>query len=240
MSSAHTGESDARTAGSSAAPGGGQACGPACGGGDAGERRDAGSAGGGHGVVSGADPDAIRRWMDDGGTVLIDVREPAEFRAEQIPGAINLPLSGFQASQVHDLLEKSPMSAALRAGGSGDDVQVPRFVLHCRTGNRSAQAAARCVGAGLSPVVHMAGGLEAWKQGGHPVAAPTGGRVVIDVMRQVQIAAGGLALIGFLLGIGVSPWFHILSGFVGAGLLMAGLTGWCGMAMVLARMPWNR
>ncbi|MBX3374074.1 MAG: rhodanese-like domain-containing protein [Phycisphaeraceae bacterium] len=214
MSRAHTGESDARTAGLSAATGG-------------------------SGVVSGADPDSIRRWVDDGGTVLIDVREPAEFRAEQIPGAINLPLSTFQASQVHDLLERSPLTAALRAGGSGD-VQVPRFVLHCRTGNRSAQAAARCAGAGLSPAYHMEGGLEAWKQGGHPVAAPTGGRVVIDVMRQVQIAAGGLALIGFLLGIGVSPWFHVLSGFVGAGLLMAGLTGWCGMAMVLARMPWNR
>jgi len=45
---------------------------------------------------------------------------------------------------------------------------------------------------------------------------------------------------GFVLGISVSPWFHLLSGFVGAGLMFAGISGFCGLARLLVRMPWNR
>ena len=59
-------------------------------------------------------------------------------------------------------------------------------------------------------------------------------------MRQVQITAGSLVLIGLLAGVLASPWALILSGFVGAGLVFAGASGWCGMAVLLARMPWNR
>lgn len=59
-------------------------------------------------------------------------------------------------------------------------------------------------------------------------------------MRQVQIAAGGLALLGVVLGYGVNSGFFLLSGFVGAGLLFAGVTGFCGMARLLDKMPWNR
>jgi hypothetical protein len=59
-------------------------------------------------------------------------------------------------------------------------------------------------------------------------------------MRQVQITAGSLVALGTALGWFVSPWFLILSGFVGCGLMFAGLSGWCGMAMMLGRMPWNR
>ena len=59
-------------------------------------------------------------------------------------------------------------------------------------------------------------------------------------MRQVQIAAGSLVLLGVLLGAFVAPAFYALSGFVGAGLLFAGASGFCGMARLLAAMPWNR
>ena len=65
-------------------------------------------------------------------------------------------------------------------------------------------------------------------------------RAPLDLMRQVQIAAGSLALAGAVLAATVSPWFILLSGFVGAGLVFAGLTGFCGMARLLKRMPWNR
>lgn len=57
----------------------------------------------------------------------------------------------------------------------------------------------------------------------------------IPIMRQVQIVAGGLALLGAL-----APGMRWLSGLVGAGLLFAGLSGTCMMAHLLARMPWNR
>ena len=62
----------------------------------------------------------------------------------------------------------------------------------------------------------------------------------LEIMRQVQIAAGMLVLAGVLLGVFVAPAFLGLSAFVGAGLLVAGVTGWCGMANLLRIMPWNR
>jgi len=62
----------------------------------------------------------------------------------------------------------------------------------------------------------------------------------LELMRQVQLAAGGLVLLGVALGFLVGPGFFALSGLVGAGLMMAGATGWCGMARLLQHMPWNR
>lgn len=71
-------------------------------------------------------------------------------------------------------------------------------------------------------------------------AAGCCGLARLSVLRQAQLAAGGMALLGFVLGTLVSPWWHALSGFVGLGLIQAGLSGSCGMALLLARMPWNR
>jgi hypothetical protein len=62
----------------------------------------------------------------------------------------------------------------------------------------------------------------------------------LELQRQVQIGAGSLALAGTLLGILLSPWFFVVPAFVGAGLITAGVTGFCGMAHVLMRAPWNR
>ena len=58
-------------------------------------------------------------------------------------------------------------------------------------------------------------------------------------MRQVQLIAGALILSGILLGWLVHPGFYGMSAFVGAGLTVAGATGWCGMARLLRIMPWN-
>jgi hypothetical protein len=79
--------------------------------------------------------------------------------------------------------------------------------------------------------------LQAWKAAGLPVEAD---RSAPDIMRQVQTIAGGLILFGVLAGWLVSPWFYLINTAVGAGLLTAGLTGFCGMARLLAKMPWNR
>ncbi len=64
--------------------------------------------------------------------------------------------------------------------------------------------------------------------------------VPIDLMRQVQIAAGLLTLLGVILGVALSLWFLALSTVVGGGLTMAGITGFCGMARLLVALPWNR
>ncbi len=56
----------------------------------------------------------------------------------------------------------------------------------------------------------------------------------------MQIVAGSLVVLGTLLGVTVAPGFYALSAFVGAGLVFAGVTGFCGMERILALMPWNR
>jgi hypothetical protein len=59
-------------------------------------------------------------------------------------------------------------------------------------------------------------------------------------MRQVQIIAGGLSALGALLALAVNPRFAVVPLLIGSGLLFAGITGACGMALLLAKMPWNR
>ena len=153
------------------------------------------------------------------GAVLIDVREADEHARERIPGALSSPLSRGAI--------QPPEGAVI--------------VYHCKGGNRTAANAANlhaaAEGAACEAYV-LTGGIDAWKAAGLPVAQNT--KAPLELMRQVQIAAGGLALAGFGLGIAVDPGFHALSGFIGAGLLFAGASGWCGMAKLLAVMPWNR
>jgi rhodanese-related sulfurtransferase len=122
-----------------------------------------------------------------------------------------------------------------RRCGRGDDV----LVFHCRSGARTAGNAGRLAAAseGCEAFI-LEGGLEAWKKAGLPVSIDR--RQPIELMRQVQIAAGSLVLLGIVLGALVAPGFYALSAFVGAGLLFAGLSGFCGMARLLAVMPWNR
>ena len=154
------------------------------------------------------------------GASLVDVREPDEHARERIPGARSLPLSRLEEAElaVHD----------------GKPV-----VFHCRSGARTAGNADRLSAkAGLCEAYIVEGGLDAWKHAGFPVA--TDRRQPLELMRQVQIAAGSLVVLGVLLGALVSPWLYALSGFVGAGLVFAGATGTCGLARLLRMMPWNR
>ena len=81
------------------------------------------------------------------------------------------------------------------------------------------------------------GGTKAWEAAGLPVVR---GQGVISIERQVRIGAGTLVLLGVLLGSWVDPFWFFLSGFVGAGLIFAGITDWCGMGLLLAKMPWNQ
>ncbi len=167
------------------------------------------------------DPTELKRRLDSDSAVLIDIREPDEYAREHILGARLVPLSAFDAHEFD------------RERQRGKTV-----VFHCRSGNRTAANASRIIAKGFAEVYVLAGGLDAWKAAGLPThldrSAP------IDLQRQVQIGAGSMALLGAVLGLAVSPWFVLLSAFVGAGLMLAGFTGFCGMARVLKRMPWNR
>jgi rhodanese-related sulfurtransferase len=154
------------------------------------------------------------------GAVLVDIREADEHAREHIPGARHHALSRIDSdTPVRD----------------GDDV----LVFHCRSGARTRGNAARLAAASSTCETYILdGGLEAWKKAGLPVALDRS--QPIDIMRQVQIGAGSLVLLGVILGMLVAPAFYGISAFVGAGLLVAGTTGFCGMARLLAVMPWNR
>jgi rhodanese-related sulfurtransferase len=165
-------------------------------------------------------PDEAARLLREGGATLVDVREADEHARERIPGARNLPLSRLEEAEL--------------AVHQGKPV-----LFHCRSGARTAGNADRLAAkAGLCEAYVVEGGLDAWKRAGLPVAEDR--RQPLELMRQVQIAAGSMVVLGVLLGAFVTPGFYLLSGFVGAGLIFAGVTGTCGLASVLRMMPWNR
>ncbi len=154
------------------------------------------------------------------GAVLIDIREADEYARERIPGAR------------HHALSRIDNDTPVR---QGDDV----LVFHCHSGARTHGNAARLVAAAPACETYvLEGGIEAWKKAGLPVQLDRS--QPINLMRQVQIAAGSLILLGTALGFALTPAFYSLSAFVGAGLLFAGVSGFCGMARILALMPWNR
>jgi rhodanese-related sulfurtransferase len=97
-------------------------------------------------------PAQIQQMMSEGSIMLIDVREPDEYRTEAIPGALLFPLSTFDPD-------------ALPLPGDCE------IVFQCRSGKRSATAVERCLQRGLAHTAHMAGGILAWKMAGFPTIA---------------------------------------------------------------------
>jgi rhodanese-related sulfurtransferase len=164
--------------------------------------------------VPSVEPELVKSWLDEGECILVDVREPDEHASEHIPGSRLIPLSGISAAAL-------PGSA--------------RVVLHCRAGVRSREAAAKCPG---RDVCTLTGGIEAWKKAGLPTRAQVGAPC-IGIMRQVQLVIGAVVLTGAALAYWVDPLWVALAAVPGAGLLMAGATGFCPMAELISRMPWN-
>ena len=158
-----------------------------------------------------------KRMIADGAR-LVDVREADEAARERIGLAKNIPLSG--------------LGDALPLGGDA------AIIFHCKAGNRTSANAGRLASASTCEAYLLEGGIEAWKAAGLPVV--TDRSRPIEIMRQVQITAGSLVMLGVILGTWVHPAFYGLSAFMGAGLTFAGATGWCGMAKILALLPWNR
>ncbi|MGE0426250.1 MAG: rhodanese family protein [Reyranellaceae bacterium] len=161
-------------------------------------------------------PQAARQLIEQG-AVLIDIREFDEHRRERVPGARHEALSRL---------------ALIDAGNA------QAIVFHCRSGSRTQANAGRLADVAGCDAYVLEGGIEAWKKAGLPVMSDR--KQPIEIMRQVQITAGGLVVIGAVLAFTVAPAFIALSAFVGAGLVFAGVSGWCGMAKLLALMPWNR
>jgi len=167
----------------------------------------------------------LRRRLGEGEpTAIIDVRTPGEFAGAHLAGAENIPLGSPELA--------ATVRARAQAAGTV-------FVI-CQSGGRSRRSCEELVAAGHGAVVSVEGGVGAWVAAGYPVERTAGGRGVIALERQVRIAAGGLVVAGCALGYGVHAGFFGLAAFVGAGLVFAGITDFCGMGLLMAKAPWNR
>jgi len=164
--------------------------------------------------------------MTSGTELVLDVREIDEFKAERVPGSMHLPLSQLDAL----------------APGLLKPLQACHFVVMCRSGNRARLATEQLVARGLLPRERtkiFEGGILEWKRQGQPTeGSSSAGR--LPIMRQVQVGAGLMTAVGSLLTWLADPSWVFLPLFVGTGLTVAGATGFCGMALILQKMPWNR
>lgn len=149
---------------------------------------------------------------------LIDVRSPQEYAEGHIPGAMNLPMEQAEA-RIDDLQHRDPV------------------VLVCQSGRRAGMTC-ELLKAHHDDLIVLEGGTKAWMEAELPVVKTASTR--LPLMRQVQIGAGGMILTGTLLSLFVNQAWIGLAIFAGAGLFVAGTTGFCGMAVLLEKMPWNR
>lgn len=151
---------------------------------------------------------------------LLDVRTPSEFASVHIRGSYNVPL---------DLLGEHADEIAA-------NVETP-LVLICRSGSRARRAEDALKRAGMRNLHLLDGGIEAWIAAGQSVVR---GPERISLERQVRIVAGGIAFVGGLLALTVNRLFGIVPAAIGGGLVFAGLTDTCVLAMLLAKLPYNR
>ncbi|MEQ1608785.1 MAG: rhodanese family protein [Hyphomonadaceae bacterium] len=165
------------------------------------------------------DAQSLARRLKSRELTLIDIRETDEYAREHIEGAVSLPLSRLEAGHV-----------ALRG--------TTPVAFTCRTGMRTNSSCDRLAAHVDEPAYVLDGGLDGWKKAG--LATYVDRKAPLEIMRQVQITAGSIIVLGAILAATANPAFIWLSAFIGAGLIFAGSTGWCGMAKMLAVMPWNR
>ena len=150
---------------------------------------------------------------------FINVCTPAEYAEKHIDGVRSVPLD-----EIHEHLNEFAAKKVV--------------YVHCRSGNRSKRAIEKLTELGVkSELVNVDGGLLAWDAAGFSTKAITNR---MPLMRQVMLSAGALVILAHVLASVYNPNFIYLSLFVGIGMAFAGLTGWCGMAFLLAKMPWNK
>lgn len=152
------------------------------------------------------------------GAVLVDVREVGEFAAGHVPGAVNVPLGEVSAEKLRAIAGEKPL------------------IVMCLAGMRSAKACVQVQGVAAGM---LNGGLKAWVAAGLPVeegVMKAGWWARLPLERKTQMVIGVLVVVFSVLALVVSPWWALGSLVVGVGLFQAGVTGWCCMALLLARL----
>ncbi len=168
-------------------------------------------------------PSELHHLLAGGKTAsLLDVRSPAEYQGCHIPGTKLVPLD-----------ELDPLAFCRERGSDC----TPLYVI-CQAGGRATRAIQKLEAAGVKGCVLLEGGTQAWVDAGLPVNR--GKSSVLPLMRQVQITIGAVSATGAALALLLDPRFALIPLFTGCGLLVAGITGFCGLALLLAKMPWNK
>ncbi|MET8827313.1 rhodanese-like domain-containing protein [Streptomyces sp. NPDC004610] len=156
-----------------------------------------------------------------GELTVVDVRTPGEYASGHLPGALNIPLDRL-----------GPALPALRRLSGA-------LLVVCASGARSANACALLAREGVEAMT-LTGGTDGWSRLGHALGRPaSGGRRTWSMDRQVRFTAGALVLTGLGLGL-LHPAWQLMSAGIAGGLVFSALSGTCGMAALLARLPHNR
>lgn len=170
--------------------------------------------------IKNIDSKTLKKWLENNEAILIDVREPAENSAERIDGSKLIPLGEIKCESLPDFSDK-------------------KLVIHCRSGKRSFNACDKLTKQDPSLEIHnLEGGIMSWISDGFEVKKS--GNFFLPLERQVQLTIGFMTLSGTILGALINQKFLLIPAFFGFGLCFAAITGWCGLALFLAKMPWNK
>lgn len=172
--------------------------------------------------INNIDSKTLNEWLQNDEVTLIDVREAVEYKICSIPNSRHLPLSEVTIDKAHLPQHKNK-----------------KLVFHCKSGKRSAMACQKLATEGIDfDIWTLEGGIDAWKGQNLPTISL---KKILPLERQVQMTISILILSGLSLHFMTeNPVFLILPLIAGLGLLNAGITGWCGLARLMAKMPWNK
>ena len=169
--------------------------------------------------VRSIDAQKAKSLIDSGEAIFIDVREPAENKAQSIHDALLKPLGEISANDISGIKQS--------------------VIIHCQKGVRGQKACEKILADfSEADIYNLEGGIESWVKAGFDVN--NGSSKVLPLDRQVQLCIGLSVLTFSLLAYFVNPAFAFGAAFFGAGLTNAGLTGWCGLGLLMAKMPWNQ
>ena len=171
-------------------------------------------------AIKNIDSATLKNWLADNQVLLIDVREPAEYEANNIKGSQLISLANVSLKNLPEIGNK-------------------KLVLHCQAGKRSFNACQKLISENEDlEIYNLEGGRSAWIQQGYNFQSSK--KFFLPIDRQVQVIIGSATLLATIAGYFISSKFFIIPMVLGAGLIFAGLSGYCGLAILVAKMPWNK
>lgn len=161
----------------------------------------------------------FRECQKDPAHCVIDVRDRAEYAAGS-EAQVCWPLNEISSSTLSNFVKEQKL----------DPNQT--VVLLCARGMRASQAAEKLRPLIPNPIAVVEGGHAA-------LAEASGVKPPMSIERQVRITAGIIVLTGIFGSLLIHSLMIIISIFMASGLIFAGITDWCGLGLLMMKMPWN-